>query len=483
MKKILKNWLLPFLLTLLFVLGRVKCYGPMNDSVAAEDTESYYQTAAAFPSPDFFRQPRSATIPLILKLTNPSLSHQLTLISEPFFNSEPELVIQPGTESWVKFQTILSIGCWVIFTLLLCGKLAHPLSKAVCALLIYGFAFVPQTADWDSVLLSESVSFSFFVLMNGFLISILPFGRKRVSGKWAAVGSILLLLSAACWIFTRDTNVYYVLCLAAVLLAAGTAGLIRRQKENICPAVVSLLLIALSVFEQQTFKNSERWVLPMANNLAANVFPYPERTAFFQAHGMPVSDDLLKTSGSAEYNNIYQNQEFMAWLRKDGLKTYKAFLLDMPLWSVLQVYDNLDLFFKENTQPFFYGKPDEKPLWAVKIGNLLHSISPSVILMDLLLTLILLGAVCHGSGTSTNWLIFCALLLIGSGLMTAAACLGEVRSIWRHVQCGVLPLRLLPWILIPLLLDLSLSRKEVPGSAAAGESRPRAEFEEKSPEK
>ena len=41
MKKIL-DWLLPFFLILLFIYGRIVCYGPMNDSVAVQDTESYF---------------------------------------------------------------------------------------------------------------------------------------------------------------------------------------------------------------------------------------------------------------------------------------------------------------------------------------------------------------------------------------------------------------------------------------------------------
>lgn len=47
-------------------------------------------------------------------------------------------------------------------------------------------------------------------------------------------------------------------------------------------------------------------------------------------------------------------------------------------------------------------------------------------------------------------------------MMISVAYLGEVRSVWRHVLCGVMPLRLILWIQILEILDQSLDSRPSP---------------------
>ena len=82
MKKIL-DWLLPFIFILVFIYGRIVCYGPMNDSVAVQDSESYFAAAekAAF-TLDFFQQSRSITYPLLILISNPTERRPLSAIRQ-----------------------------------------------------------------------------------------------------------------------------------------------------------------------------------------------------------------------------------------------------------------------------------------------------------------------------------------------------------------------------------------------------------------
>ncbi len=461
MKKKIIHWGIPVLLTLLFIAGKITAYGPMNDSVAAHDTESYYAAAAAdFPSIEFFEQMRSATLPLLFKILNPSLEHTILLLSEPFFGTEPKLAIQPGTESIIRFQTILSITAWIFFILILCKRLNHPLSKALFAGILYLFAFVPQVADWDSILLSESVSFSIFIIMMGMLAILLPKIKKKSFCLSDFLLSLLFFLIAMLWLFTRDTNAYFILFLAAAFLMISIILWFRNKSFPVIAMLLAIFLSGVFLFQQHTFKKSERWLLPFLNNMSTNVFPYPERTAFFEKKGMPVNDEILSQTGSAEYNNLYDQTEFISWAKENGLSAYTAFLLDMPLWSVLQIYLNLDLFFEENLQPFFFGGSTEKPHWADSIGNLLHPLSAATILIDFLLIFILIRIdFLKQDDTLRNWTIFCMILFLGGILLMSLSFLGEVRSIWRHVLSGVFPLRLVLWILIVVILDQTFSLK------------------------
>ena len=219
-------------------------------------------------------------------------------------------------------------------------------------------------------------------------------------------------------------------------------------------APLGFCLIGLFIFQQQSFRESERWLLPLLNNLTANIFPYEERVAFFAESSMPTDEETLSLTGSAEYNDIYANEKLMLWARRFGMQTYQKWLLSMPLWSVLQVYNNLESFFEENEQPFFYGSNEEKPRWASGTGDLLHPQSSAVILIDLLLLIALaLKYARTKAPTDLRWTCCLLILFLGSGLLMSLAYLGEVRSIWRHVLGGVIGLRLTLWLEIAALFS------------------------------
>ena len=461
MKNILQ-WLLPFALCVVFVFGRVTCYGPMNDSVAVQDSESYFETAekASF-SLEFFEQQRAITLPLLIHISNPSGEYELTHMSEPYFGTESRLAVQPGTENLVRNQTVISIVCWVAFALLAASSVNGWFAKALITLLILGCGFVPQVADWDSILSSESLSISLFVLVLGLLFKVMPDGKGDRAGKWIAV--VCMLPAAFFWVFTRDTNSWFIIAAAIVLILAGIIEWVSRKVQNVSVLLCGFCLIGIFFFQQLTFRESERWLLPLLNNLTANVFPYEDRVEFFAETGMPTDEETLSATGSAEYNNIYENEKFLHWARRFGMETYQDFLLSMPLWSVLQVYENLDGFFEENRQPFFYGSDQERPHWAEKPGNFLHPLSAAVILIDLLLV-IYFGCRIFRTGYRGDIRIFWTLLalFIGGGLLMSLSYLGEVRSVWRHVLGGVLALRLLVWLGLAALF----SKPEEENSAA-----------------
>ena len=452
MKKIL-DWLLPFVLILLFIYGRIVCYGPMNDSVSVQDTESYFMTAekASF-SLDFFQQARAITYPLLIKLSNPTLEHELTQMSEPYFGTEPRLAIQPGTEILVRNQTVISIICWVLCAVLTASSLNGTFTKALSTFLILFCGFVPQIADWDSILSTESLSISLFVLTFGLLLKVIPDGREEKTGNWLA-GCALVIVSFF-WIFTRDTNAYFIIITAVMLIITGIVFWVRRRRQRISALLCGFILLGLFFFHQGTFLQSDRWIVPMLNNITTNIFPYEERVAFFEENGMPTDDDLAATTGSAEYNDLLENEKFMHWVRRFGMSTYQKFLLSMPLWSVLQVYENLDSFFEENRQPFFYGSKEQRPHWAEKPGNLALPLSASVIMIDFLL-LVLLAVKSVQTGDSNDIRFFWALLILflGGGLLMSLSYLGEVRSIWRHVLGGVTALRMMLWINIAAMFS------------------------------
>lgn len=447
-------WIVILLISLAFIFARVRTNGNLNDSVAAQDTQSYFECAGRnFLSREGYTCSRSATLPFLYGLLSAGEKVELTHMAEPFFGSEARLAVQPGTERIVRFQLILSIVSWLVFSWAAASLLRNAALKIFAVFLLLTFAFVPQLSDWDSILLSESISFSLFILMSAFWLRFLNAILNRKDTVEIALLALLTLISALFWTFTRDTNAYYLGILALTSLLCGIASVRKKPLFTTCTAVlVSFALVGLFIFQQFTFRESERWMLPMLNNYSGNVFPYESRVEWFRSRGMPVSDTLLQTSGSAEYNGIYEEKAFIDWVRSNGISAYIAFMIDHPLLTAQSVYFQMDEFFSENVQPFFYGAKEDKPRWAEPLGNLLHPLSSAVLLVVPALWLILIRKR-SGSEERSVWIVFLLALTLGGIMLTVIAYLGEVRSVWRHVLSGVLMLRLALWLNLFALLD------------------------------
>ena len=465
-------WFVFLILVVFFVYIRLSEFGNLTDSVGSDDTLSYLNASEiSFPSLAFFTSSRTATLPFVYKIFRPQDDYQLRHISRPVISGSemrPEKI--PGFERVIIFQIGVAIFCWVSLALALFRHLVHPVTKILSVVLVLLFGLSPQMADWDQILLSESLSFSLFALMIALVIELaFSLCNKKpawVPYIWVGMLSIVMVI----WVFLRDTNSYLTLFsiffVALLILLA-----FRRKVIDPAPLVVLLVVeIALFGFHQATFRASDRWKLPLLNNMIYNVFPYPNRVSFFEARGMPVTPELLKINIYANETNIYDDDTFMAWVQQRGLGSYTEFLIRSPVWALLSVYHDIDILFSENLQPYFKVNPadnlfDEIPLktakrpwWLLIIGNSLHAVSPAVLWMSAFLTLMMIAVAFRQRNTSAIiWAILACWLFLGGLILLSTGYLGEVRSIIRHAMAGVVPLRLSLWLFFAILADLILT--------------------------
>ena len=115
--------------------------------------------------------------------------------------------------------------------------------------------------------------------------------------------------------------------------------------------VLLVVEIALFGFHQATFRASDRWELPLLNNMIYNVFPYPSQVSFFEDRGMPVTPELLKIDTYSNQTDIYENEPFMTWVEQRGLGSYTTFSINSPVWALLSVYHDIDIFFSKIRNP------------------------------------------------------------------------------------------------------------------------------------
>ena len=456
-----KNWdkYLEGIILVVFIIYRLTAYGVWSDSVSTMDTQSYLNTAnLSVMTPEFWTAIRSPTYPILLKILAPVENYQVTHISIPYEHAEGALLDQPGFDRVVIFQMWFAIVSWGIFVLTLFRHINNSWVRLLLSICILFFAFSPQISDWDSIIMTESLAFSLFVLICSVIVELTFDLLSKNSNKikfWILIGSLVLL--SLIWVLLRDTNVYFLVFTVLFLLIGIGSRFIVRKDLRLPIFIGCAFLIGIFIFQQYTFRNSDRWLVPFYNNVTWNIFPYPSRVDFFKEYGMPTNPELLSLRGSAPIEGGEGQADFIEWSKKNGLTVYSRFLLDHPIWAIRSVWENLDSFFAINLQPYFFEGVYERPNWMIPIANLLHPLSSIPVLLNgLFVLVIMIYAIKSKSVNAIAWAWILIWFYGISMMLMALGYLGEMRSTIRHVLGGVVPLRLMIWILFALVSDLLL---------------------------
>jgi hypothetical protein len=276
--------------------------------------------------PDTIEYQRIADLPL-----SPAFFSELKPWAVPFLYK-----VLPGTTavSVPVAQLLISIGAWLALAFAFARCFASPQLRALAIGLVLAFSCTPLVAQWDGVLLSESLSLSLLALV---LACALELVRAPRATKLAA-----LLGSGLLWAATRDANGY-----AFLLLALGLAyPLWRRQR----PFALALLagtaaILALSLWSASS---PRRWELLVIDAVDQRVLADPNATAYFHQRGMPLQPDLrhelyASRRPLSRFDRDPQLRPFRTWLRRSGRQTYAHYLLSHPRTALRQPLGRIGL--------------------------------------------------------------------------------------------------------------------------------------------
>jgi hypothetical protein len=220
-------------------------------------------------------------------------------------------------------QVLFSVVCW--------GLLAFFVSRLMrsrwLSVLAFGsvlfFSLSGMIAQWDFMVLSESISLSLLALFAAAWLWYL----ERPSGK----RSLALLAVGFLFVFSREVNGYLVLALSAALLLVAW----WKKRKWLVPLASGLLAVFIAA--QPLAGAGERWVFPFLNVLTQRILPDAEKVNFFASRGMPVNPELLSLSGGwansqdfALYNSNAL-RDFQNWLYSYGKTDYYDYLLSHPV--------------------------------------------------------------------------------------------------------------------------------------------------------
>jgi hypothetical protein len=225
----------------------------------------------------------------------------------------------PSKTSLTEAQVLLSLCAWIALAWSLAARFGLRWLGVFAFAIVLAFGLSTDVIQWDSAILSESVSTSLFVLLMALWVQL----TDGISiGKLAAV-----IVLAAAWSMSREAN-----SLLLVPLAAGLVLWALWYK-----LAGAFMAIAAGTFAISS--SGDRWVFPLLNVIGKRVLPSPQRTAFYQQRGMPVTSRLMDMSGefaSGKDWAFYTAPEldgFRAWLMRDGKRVFAKDLLSHPIRS------------------------------------------------------------------------------------------------------------------------------------------------------
>lgn len=427
------------ILALIFAASfmRVEFYGDPALSISGNDTQSYVDASRApLFSAEMFTGRRLLTTNLVYKLLEPESGYEIRI------NGSIQTTrrgYQPGFERVVILQLVMSLAGWGMFAWFFSRALRSGWMRAIGALFILLFAFTPHMADWDSILLSESLTFSLFALQLALLVRITFDLFKNPDAKvtgWILTWGFVMFF----WVFLRDTNVFTALMtlgMIAVLLVAPR----YRGKKVLIGAMLFLALV--SILGLATARASVRAVVQIRNIYKDDVFPNPGMVTVFQNMGMPADG--------------FSDPEFEPWLQTEGASTVFRFMVAHPGYVAIKLWNDFPDSFQEIQQTYFTAR-DLNPARSIlfEIGNALHPENTTPFLGSLLSLAGLLILASKNIGDSRPWAWLGLWLFFTAALTLVPTILGDTWALNRHALYSTMIFRLTMWLFPILLADTAL---------------------------
>ena len=400
--------------------------------VGPPDTQGYLEVAShPIFSIEFLAGGRPWTVPLLWKLL-------------------------PDADTWrSKAQFLISAGSWSVLAAAVgqCVRGGRFRYVAFGAVLL--FSMSTSVIQWDTIMLSESISISLTALVLAAWLELVRAPRPRAIAALLAVSLL--------WVFTRDSNGVLALLLVPVALAGvvwpGPLG-------RIWPAVLAsglLAIFAASLLATGTgaaqVRREER---PILHVIGGRVLVNPSERSFFRAHGMPAPTPYavaqrkaLAGIAAGQLPSDPRTDAFIEWSRKHGRSVLAQYLLRHPLRTIKAALINRRRLFGGVTEG--YRSPDHRKIVPEPIASVIYPPDFQSVFFWLVIGLGFALAVARARGPSRMWAVPLVMLVLQfpHALVVYHA---DTLEIPRHAILVAIMTRLAVILLVLLAIEALLGR-------------------------
>ncbi|MGO8872420.1 MAG: hypothetical protein ACLQPH_13655 [Acidimicrobiales bacterium] len=390
--------------------------------IAWTDTRSYVSVARhSLWSGAFWVGLRPPAMPLLIKVFGASTG---------FVTAQAAI----GAISW-------GILAWTVGRLVTSGW-----RRLLAVWIVLAFATTFPITLWNRSVLSESLSMSLLALVFASVI----WTARRFTWPRAAATTVACL----CFATTRDAQVWTVALLGVAVGIAALARVGTNPRGALRAGALAICLLAATGLAEAGTVASHRTNENISDVFYVRVFPYPERVAWFAAHGMPerrqidaLARAVAAPPGGAKVVAFSADdpsfRSLRQWLATKGQGAYLLWLVTHPWYLVSEPLARPEQAFNSaQGNLMFYAATNDamrSPLTTV--------MWPSVLELSIMSALAPYLAVLSEAWRERAW--WAVLVLTGIGVLSmAVAWHGDGQEVTRHTVEGFAEVRLGVWILV-----------------------------------
>jgi glycosyltransferase involved in cell wall biosynthesis len=408
------------------------------------DTQVFVGMAARpFTDPMWWAGPRPATVPLAYWL------------------------VAGGIDGALALQLVVACLAWSVLGLVVMRAVRTRWLKPVALGLVLAFSLSREIAEWDRVVLSESLSLSLLAL----LVAAAMLYVER-PGRWR-LGALLAV--GALYAFARDANAYDLLIAIPVFAVAAFAQRSRRTLHVVAAAGWLVIFAASSA----SAAAGTRFEQPFYQVVGLRVLPDAAAVSYFERYGMPMSPALREMTGkpalaAGAFFHDPRLKSFRAWAHRDGQRVYVRYRLSHPTASVLVPGSQLVALLSPLAELRSYAPR----AWALFNGTQLKGLPSAWLFPDRDAPgFVLAGALGFAAATALlagwrrSWLVP-AFLVAAAVPLAILVFHGDAGGVGRHELIPAAQVRLGLWLLLLVALDAALLARRRPAPQEVPSSTP-----------
>ena len=390
----------------------------------------------------------------------------LKYAAKPFFSQE----FWAGGRAWVPVlfyrvlpdgntyrslgQLLVSVACWLALAIVVARCIRRPGLRLVAFALVLVFSMSTTIIQWDSVIVSESLSISLGAALVAAWLALV----RRPSNLNIA----LVLLLSLLWASTRDANSWVVLLTVPLTLAWMVIAWRRtgRLRGGFTPARVALAVGCVAIYASVVMESTNGPVY-RGSDVVFHVIEYravrdPVELRYFRDHGLPARP------------KEYRPRKYVEWVRSHGRSTLAGFLITHPRKAITAVVRDRDQVMDVSYLDHYRSR-QARTILPEPIAEIVFPRSFQDVLFWLVAICFAAGYAARRYGAGRLWLVPVVLLAL-QPIHALVAYHGDAWEVSRHsLLVGVLT-RLSLLLLALFACDAFLSRRraeEATGSQAA----------------
>ncbi len=423
-------------------------YTTFSEERAGRDTYLYAKTAEApLTSLQFWAGERPFTLPLEYKL--------LGINTQNYTNATDRSALNRVS----RFQTWLSILCWTCLGLAFSARLRTAWLRPFAFGLILFFSLNLEVSQWDSLMVSESISFSMLALLLAAWLAWELIPERRFTRPVGALSLLVVVGISELYSYARESNPYFLLVGVAIFALALLTRRVRPHLRGVMLAYI-VALLALFVIQNLSFSSGNRWQIHIYDHLARRILNNAAAQDYFVNAGLPLNPDLMKIvdMGAPQYQDYLMYDPKMEalrqWVDQRGGATLIGYLFTHPGTLFIEPLEHANSLLNGSNLEYHFPRYAVQtiPRSVLELTRKFYPHDPAVLWS--FAGLILAGVALYfvRGGGQTAWLVVAIMFLsLYPGMVIVWN--GNPLEIERHAAQLVIQLRLAAWMACALLLD------------------------------